>query len=120
MWVDGYITPSTELDFILTYDFGSYYQKFTLKGTQTGIILVSTGGGLGYYSLGSRSLGGRGETLSGTGLQRFRGFISIPARAFYELQFSVQSNGVNYRWELCNIGFNIRQIASQNNNIKIN
>lgn len=122
MWIDGYITPSTQLDIILTYDFGSYYQKFSLLGTNTdtGIVLVSTSGGLGYFSLGSRSLGGRGETLSSTGLRRFRGFITVPVRAFYELQTSIQSSGVNFRWEVLSFGFNLRMLISENNNLKIN
>jgi len=120
MWVDGYITPNTELDFYVTYDFGAYTQKFTLVGTKEGVVLATSGGGLGYYSLGSRSLGGRGETLSETGLRRFRGFVTVPARAFYELQISMQSNGVNYRWETCDIGINVRKAVSTNNNLKIN
>lgn len=119
VWVDGYITPSTKIDFYFIYDFGSEYQKVTLEGTDSDVVLSSSGGGLGFYSLGSRSLGGRGETLTTTGLRRFRGFITLPPRSFYELQYSIQSNGVEYRWELCSIGFNVRKLNTQNNNLKI-
>ena len=120
MWVDGYITPSTELDFYLTYDFGAYTQKFTLIGTKEDVVLATSGGGLGFYSLGSRSLGGRGETLEETGLRRFRGFVTIPVRAFYELQTSIQSNQVNGRWEMCSYAFNVRKSNSQSNNLNFN
>jgi hypothetical protein len=120
MWIDGYITPSTKLYIYLSYDFGAYTQKLSLLGTNEDVILQNTGGGLGYYSLGSRSLGGRGQTLSETGLRRFRGFVTVPARAFYELQTSLQSNGVNHRWEAVEYGFNIRKIISENNNLKFN
>ena len=120
MWIDGYIRPNTELDIILSYDFGSSYQKFTLKGTNDDVVLTTLGGGLGYYSLGSRSLGGRGETLNASGLKRFRGFITTPNKAFYEVQTSFQSNMVDGRWEVCGFGFNISAKLSQNNNFKIN
>lgn len=120
MWIDGYITPNTKLKFYLSYDFGAETLNFELLGTADKIVLSTSGGGLGYYSVGSRSLGGRGETLSETGLRRFRGFISIPARPFNELQWSVQSNGVNYRWEINQIGFNVRKLNEVNSNIKIN
>lgn len=122
IWVDGYITPNTELDFYLTYDFGSFTQKFTLKGSDTasGVVLQTSGGGLGYYSLGTRSLGGRGESLNTTGLRRFRGFITVPRRSFYELQWSCQSNQVNARWELCAFAPNVTKLTSENNNLKFN
>lgn len=120
MWVDGYITPNTKLKFSVSYDFGAYTQTFELLGTNTDVILTASGGGIGFYSLGNRSLGGRGKTLSDTGLRRFRGYITIPARAFYEMQWSAQSNGVNYRWELVEIGFNTRKLNSQSNNNKFN
>ena len=120
IWVSGYITPSTKLRFYVSYDFGAYTQSFELLGTNEDVILTPSGGGIGYYSLGSRSLGGRGETLSETGLRRFRGFVTIPVRSFYEMQWSVQSNGVNYRWELCEIGFNVRKTNCQSNNLKFN
>lgn len=121
IWIDGYITPSTELEFYLTYDFGSFTQKFTLKGTDTedGVVLTTVGGGLGYYSLGNRSLGGRGETFENTGLRRFRGYIAVPARPFYEMQWAVMSTGVNYRWEVCSFNPNVRLLTSQSNNLKI-
>lgn len=122
IWINGYITPNTLLDFYLTYDFGSFVQKFTLKGTDTatGVVLQTSGGGLGYYSLGNRSLGGRGESLASTGLRRFRGFITVPVRPFYEFEWSVQSVGVNFRWELCAFSPNIRLLTSENNNLKLN
>jgi hypothetical protein len=119
MWIDGYIRANTELGVILSYDFGSSYQKFTLKGTNGDVVLTTLGGGLGFYSLGSRSLGGRGETLSASGLKRFRGYITLPNRAFYEMQTSFQSNGVDYRWEVCSFGFNVSAKVSTNNNLKI-
>lgn len=120
IWVDGYITPNTTLKFYVSYDFGAETQSFELLGTDEDVIFSSSGGGLGYYSLGNRSLGGRGETLSDTGLRRFRGFITVPARSFYEMQWSVQSNGVNFRWELVEIGFNVRKLNEENNNLLIN
>lgn len=120
MWIDGYITPNTKLDIYLSYDFGAFTQKFTLLGTKDGVILETSGGGLGYYSLGNRSLGGRGETLEDTGLRRFRGFIKVAHRTFYELQTSFQSNGVNYRWEVVEYGFNITSVPETNNNLLIN
>jgi len=118
MWVDGYIRANTELDIILTYDFGEQSVKRTLKGTDDNVVIVQTGGGLGYYSLGNRSLGGRSETLTETGLRRFRGFISIPERPFYELQVSFQSEKLGARWELCSYALNISAIEGQSNNLK--
>jgi len=120
MWVDGYITPNTTIYFYINYDFGVETQQFEMLGTNEDVIFTASGGGIGFYSLGNRSLGGRGETISETGLRRFRGFVTIPARAFYEMQWSVQSNGVNHRWELVEIGFNVRKINAQANNLKFN
>ena len=120
MWIEGYIRPGTNLKIILTYDFGAETKIYELKGTNTNVVFESSGGGLGYYSLGNRNLGGRGETLSASGLRRFRGFIAIPERAFYELQTSFQSAGLDYRWEILSYGFNISSIESQDNTKKIN
>lgn len=119
-WIDGYIRANTNLDIIFTYDFGKGGSiKRTLQGTLDNVVIVQTGGGLGYYSLGSRSLGGQGETLSETGLRRFRGFIPIPEKAFYELQVSFQSEQAGGRWELASYGLNISVDPSEDNNIKI-
>lgn len=119
MWIDGYIRANTTLEIYISYDFGSEIKSFTLEGTQDDVVLSSVGGGLGFYSLGTRNLGGRAETLAASGLKRFRGFITIPERPFYELQTSFQSNGVDYRWELVEYGFNITKITGTNNNLKI-
>jgi len=119
MWIDGYITAGTELDIIFNYDFSKYSLKRTLSGLDDNVVITQTGGGLGYCSLGSRNLGGRGETLEETGLRRFRGFIPVPERKFYELQVSFQSNGIGYRWKIVSYGLNIRVDSSQDNNLKI-
>lgn len=118
-WIDGYIRANTEIDILLSYDFGKDTVKRTLKGTDDNVVIVQTGGGLGYYSLGNRSLGGRGETLSETGLRRFRGFFTVPERPFYEMQISFQSEGVGYRWEIVSYGQNIQVIEGQQNQLKI-
>lgn len=118
-WIDGYIRANTELKIYFTYDFGQDTKTYTLSGLQDKVVIVETGGGLGYYSLGQRSLGGRGETLSESGLRRFRGFIPVPHRPFYELQVSFQSEGAGYRWEVVRYGLNVAVIKAENNNIKI-
>jgi hypothetical protein len=119
MWIDGYIRANTTLDVYISYDFGSEVKSFSLSGTQDDVVLSSVGGGLGFYNLGMRNLGGRSETLSSSGLKRFRGFITIPERPFYEMQTSFQSNGVDYRWELVEYGFNVSRSIGTNSNLKI-
>lgn len=118
-WIDGYIRANTNLDIIFSYDFGKKTLKRTLHGTDDNVVLVQTGGGLGYYSLGNRSLGGTGQTLTATGLRRFRGFFPVPERPFYELQISLQSEQAGARWEVCSLGLNISIIPSINNLLKI-
>ena len=118
-WIDGYIRANTELDILFTYDFSKETKKYTLKGLDSGVVIVELGGGLGYFSLGSRNLGGAGQTLAATGLRRFRGFIPVPERPFYELQVSFQSNGAGERWEVAGYGMNINAIKAQDNTLKI-
>lgn len=120
MWIEGYIRPGTTLDIFLTYDFGEEVKQYKLKGTNTDVTVVPTGGGLGTYSLGTRSLGGRGETLSASGMRRFRGKIAVPQRPFYELQTSFQSTGQDYRWEIVSFGYNLRTLISEDNTRLIN
>ena len=120
MWVEGYIRAGTKLEIAINYDFGSEILKFSLLGTKDDVVLSPDGGGLGYYSLGTRNLGGSSETLAATGLKRFRGFIKLSERPFYEMQTAFASTGVDYRWEVNSYGQNIRIINGQNNNLLIN
>lgn len=122
MWIDGYIRPNTTIKVYFIYDFGRETKSFSIVGTKEEIIIDNSGlgGGLGTYSLGQRNLGSRGQTLSATGLKRFRGFIDIPENPFYELQVSFQSDGAGFRWEIVQYGLNVTPQQSQNNNLKIN
>lgn len=122
MWIDGYIRINTTLRVYLIYDFESEPKYFDIIGTNEAIIIDGSGlgGGLGTYNLGQRNLGSRGQTLSASGLKRFRGFIDLPERPFYELQTSFQSTGVGYRWEVVEFGFNINAVEATDNNLKIN
>lgn len=119
IWVDGYIQADTDIDVYVSYDYGAETIKNTISGTDDDILIKSGGGGLGTYSLGTHALGATGATTSGN-LKRFRGFINVMPRPFYEMQISFQSNGKNIQWELVAYGMNVRLLDSQNNNLNIN
>jgi len=119
LWVDGYIKSDTDIDVYVSYDYGAEVVKNTIKGTNDDILIKSGGGGLGTYSLGTHGLGGTGST-KGTNLKRFRGFINIQPRPFYEMQVSFQSNGKDIQWEVVAYAMNVRLLDSQNNNLNIN
>jgi len=107
MMIEGYIKPDTEITVFLSYDFGAETKSFTISGKNGNIVLKTTGTGLGQFSLGTRNLGGTGETLSESGLRYFEGFIAIPPRPFRRLQTSFQSSGTDNRWEIVNYGYNV-------------
>lgn len=120
MMIEGYIKPDTEITIYLTYDFGAETKSFTISGKNSNIVLKTTGTGLGQFSLGTRNLGGTGETLSDSGLRYFEGFVSIPPRPFRRLQTSFQSSGEDNRWEIVNFGYNVSHVNNVDNKRKIN
>lgn len=113
VFIDGYISPSTELTISLLLDEDGYTQSYTttLSGASSTYIYNSSDFNLfglnpfGYERFGSN------EDLSGK--KKFRiylnkDFTPIP---FYNAQIEFASDGLNQQWEVTDFAFNVRQFS---------
>jgi len=116
---EGYISPSTQLDLTLEYDYQGFggTKTFTIKGTDDANLFGRGGdGGLGSLPLGHATLGSSKE--SSDTLKKFRYVHTTSALDFYEMRCIYSTTDTNVRFELIAHGPQVQFSQNQNNSIR--
>lgn len=111
VYVEGYISPSTDLNISLLLDEDGFTQRYstTLSGSDSEYIYDSSlYNAFGLTPFGTRRFGAQ-EDLSGK--KKFRIYLGKDFRQapFYNAQIEFASSGENQQWEVTGYGFLIRQ-----------
>ncbi len=107
-YVEGYIKSNTTLKVTLLYDFDGFTGELEkkIKGTDSNILFnPSSSGALGDNPLGDSPLGDQPTEEDTT--PKFRKFIDVVAKDFYEVAVKFESDKVNYYWEILATGGNV-------------
>lgn len=119
-YIEGYISPNTELDCIINYeeDGNLTTQTFTVMGDDVALIgSADTSNSLGSHPLGNQP-GGSTIPSSLTGLPpKFRVIKTFTRFDFYECQFSFTISGVDQNFQLLAFGLNAIPSPTKNNAI---
>jgi len=112
-FVEGEISPSTNITHTLYYDFGGNTQSIetTIEGTNADILEETLSNvALGQQPLGYSPLGGR---LSAPEVSaKFRAIIEIAKEDFFEIQEIFQTDDIDKYWSVISRGINA-QISSR-------
>jgi len=111
VYVEGYITPNTNLRISLLLDEDGFTQRYstTLSGNETQYIYDSSEYNVfGFSPFGTRRFGSN-EDL--TGKKKFRIYLGKDFRQvpFHSAQIEFASDGENEQWEVTNYAFLVRQ-----------
>ena len=104
---EGYITQNSKLTLTLKFDYLGATQKLEqeIDGGDEDIVFTSdSDDSLGTSPLGTRSLGGEGESNK----SKFRVIGTFPKNDFFEMQPVYSSNATDYSWEITAFGPNAR------------
>lgn len=119
-FTEGYISPGTNLDLALKYDFGGskgIVQK-TITGDNDSLLYFTTvDNSLGKNPLGSQPLGS--ITDNPADLAKFRAIAEFGKVDFYEIQVLYATNQEGAEWELLAFGGNIMSSTTIDKSIKI-
>lgn len=115
IFIEGYISESTNLNIKLYLDEDGYTQQFStiLSGTENGFqFSQDTYNVFGANPLGVEVLGGNDEF---TGLVKFRVYLNknFRLKPFYNCQIEFNSDGQNQNWEIIQYGFKVAPYTQQ-------
>jgi hypothetical protein len=121
-FTEGYIDLNTTLNLGIQYDYGGCATEtsYAITGGDSQIVcLPSVTSSLGKESLGKNPLGGELNQQNVNDLpSKWRVIKTFPRKDFYEVQYTFQSLGVDYRWELLAFGSKCEQSTFGSNDIK--
>jgi hypothetical protein len=123
VYTEGYITPGTNLDLTINYDYEGSTQVFTvpINSLQYPAKLFS---GAGQASLGDSSLGdeplGDGSNGSNSLLSKFRVISSVADVNCFEFQPEFSSEQANAQWEILATATNVETSKKQDATFIIN
>lgn len=118
--VEGEISPSTDLEVILNFDFGGQTQQVTdtIEGSNTDILDESLENvSLAQQPLGQQPLGGSVNAPDSTA--KFRAIIELAKEDFFEIQAIFKTDAVDKYWSIIAHGPNASLSARQPINKKI-
>jgi len=110
VYVEGYISPNTELTISLLLDEDGYTQRYTteLAGTENTYIFASDSYNLfGFHPFGFERFGSNEDQ---SGKKKFRVYLakSFTPMPFYNAQIEFASDQSGGAWEVTSFGFNIK------------
>lgn len=113
IFVEGYITPNTDLTISLLLDEEGYAQVFTteFKGSETDYIFNSTEYNVfGFTSFGTDRFGSNDDQ---SGKRKFRIYLGKEFRPdpFYTAQLEFASDQENADWEVLSFGMKVREYS---------
>ena len=122
-WVEGYISPNTNLKTIYNFDLDGCATKLTgtLDGSNSTVVCtLPDSGSLGKSPLGKNPLGGIMQQNDPDPLPPYFGAIFVtPRKDFYKLSPVFESYGTDYHWELISFGPLVTETMFGSNNLKI-
>jgi hypothetical protein len=104
-YLEGYITPSTTLTTLLSYEYGGFggTQTIELNGDETPYVFIPpTAGSLGKTPLGKEPLAADLDVL--TTFNKFRIIFTLPRIPYYEFSPSFSSIGADFNWSIIAFG----------------
>jgi len=121
-YVEGYISGNATVNLGIKYEIDGCATdtSYAITGQDSQIVyLLSNDASLGKDSLGKNPLGGDLQADYSTGLPpKFRVIKTFVRNDFYEAQYSFQSFGADYHWEILSFGPLVTRTMYGNNAIK--
>ena len=117
-FTEGYISPSTNVDLVLQYDFGGGggEKSFIIQGSDSKITVApSEGGPLGSLPLGGGPIGTIEK--AGPDLKKFRVVHGTSTLDFYEMRAIYSTTDTSAQFEILSHGPQVRFSPNQNNAI---
>jgi len=113
VYIEGYITPNTNLTISLLLDEDGYTQNIStvFKGTEDDYIYNSEEYNIfGFSAFGTKRFGSNSDSSA---KKKFRVYLSKGLRLspFYNAQIEFASEGQNENWEITNFGFLVREYS---------
>lgn len=119
-FIEGEISPSTDITHNLYYNYGGYTQQIekTIEGSNEDILEESLSHvALGQQPLGSNPLGG--SVTAPEGSAKFRVIIEVAKEDFFEMQEIFQTDDTDKYWSVIARGVNAQMSSRQPINKKL-
>jgi hypothetical protein len=120
-YLEGYISPNTELEIIYNLDLDGCATEITKKflGTSSNVCAFPSDASLGKTSLGKHGLGTNSLTTEADALPPFFQVIKVSVRKdFYKFSPTFESYGADFHWELLAFGPLVTMSMANGNHLK--